>query len=218
MPEPMTPTRTRDRSDGLRRTSSGFGLNRLFSNQSSPSSPGRIGDAFKAGIITKYSEYLPISKVVFNATLDMIGIVTRQKAPSQAKAGQRDWMLNIRIVDRSALKGIGVVISRPNRRALPDLSVPEDDADGVTAILLRNFRIQSHKRNFLAVSTRTSSWAVWKRLPAKETDAKVKAEVSGPPVEYGDEEVEYVHALGRWFWGLSPETRKELRTVRKWEE
>src|SRR5690606_32167468 len=87
MPEPKTPTRIRERSDGLRRTSSGFGLNRLFSQQNSPSSPGRVGDTFKAGVITKYSEYLPISKVVFNATLDMIGIVTRQKPPSQAKAG-----------------------------------------------------------------------------------------------------------------------------------
>lgn len=86
----------------------------------------------------------------------------------------------------------------------------------MTAILLRNFRIESFKREIVAVSGKHSSWAVWRGLSAEE-GKNIKAEVSGPPVEMGSEEEAYVHALGRWFWSLSSETRRELGKVRKWQ-
>jgi len=60
------------------------------------------------------------------------------------------------------------------------------------------------------VSTATSAWAVWRRSgPVLENDED-DVVISGPPVELGKEEGEYVRKLGKWWEGIGEEGRKEL--------
>jgi hypothetical protein len=127
----------------------------------------------------------------------MIGVVAQSTPISQAKAGQKDFYTAMRIVDSSQKYGLIIRIFRPNKNALPTVS-PGD------VIILRSFNIVSQKHKPMGVSTENSAWAVWNNYGTS------KAENVGPPLEYGEEEEEYVAGIGKWFENLDPKERDEM--------
>lgn len=71
----------------------------------------------------------------------------------------------------------------------------------------------SYKHNFVATSTTNSAWAVW-----KENGKGRPVNISGPPVEYGDQEERYVEDIGAWYAELDTDTRVEMERDRGEEE
>jgi hypothetical protein len=60
------------------------------------------------------------------------------------------------------------------------------------AILLRDFKVQSHRHSMTLVSLESSSWAVF-------DGSGPKAKMTGPPVEYATEELDFASGLRQWY-------------------
>ncbi|CAG8940642.1 unnamed protein product [Penicillium salamii] len=149
-----------------------------------PPTPSR--DAY--GLRSKLSYYPPLATLVdyHNALVDTISIVQAISPASRLKTGTRDWFISIDLTDPSmAGMTLNARISRRYKSAIPSLT------EG-SAILLREFEVQSLEHKIALVSAATSAWAV---LDGSGPDA----EVNGLPVEYGSEERAYASGLRRWY-------------------
>lgn len=62
----------------------------------------------------------------------------------------------------------------------------------------------------MATSCNTSAYAVW-----RDHGQERPAVVVGPPVEYSDEEEDYVRGLGAWFESLDEKVKEKLS---RWPE
>lgn len=129
--------------------------------------------------------------------MDLIGVVTQSTSIARAKAGQKDFYTAMRIVDSSKKDGIVIRMFRPFESALPKVSAGD-------VIILRSFKIQSQKHRPMGVSNENSAWAVWHDF------GTTKAESVGPPLEYGEEEEQYVEAIGRWYKDLEEGERHAM--------
>ncbi|GIK00681.1 hypothetical protein Aspvir_004708 [Aspergillus viridinutans] len=140
------------------------------------------------GLRSKYSYFAPLATLIdhYNSLIDTISVVSEVSPTSRATTGKKDFTLALQVTDPSMAGTIvHAQIFRPYKSALP--SVKEGDA-----ILLRNFQVKSFNHSIMLVSVDTSAWAVFH-------NASKEAQVTGPPVEYGDEESAYATDLRQWY-------------------
>jgi hypothetical protein len=126
-----------------------------------------------------------------------------------------------------SVKDVSVEIFRPFRQSLPKAS-PGD------VVLLRGFVVRSRNHKSYLLSTAASGWCVWrygepsasldyggqeeeddrpiwarKGTSQKVGEDGVREEVTGPPVEIGDEEREKVAMVKSWWETLEKEKKAE---------
>ncbi|KAI9933263.1 hypothetical protein MW887_007736 [Aspergillus wentii] len=145
-------------------------------------------DRHYPGLRSKLSYFSPLATLIdhFNTLVDTISIVCETSSIIQASSGNKDYVLTVQLTDPS-LAGtmVTVQILRPYRTVLPSLT--EGDA-----ILLRNFKVKSFNHSMMLVSDDTSAWAVF-------DGSGDEARLTGPPVEYGSEELAYATDLRQWY-------------------
>ena len=138
-------------------------------------------------------------------TVDVFAVVTDSTTdPARAKSGPKDYYTIFRITDASlSPQTTRVEVFRPFKNTLP--AAKEGDV-----MLLRAFAVKSRNRQPYLISSDASAWCVftqpsdkikpvWARK-AGEEDA-VGEKVSGPPVEFGQEERDHARDLRAW-WEL----------------
>ena len=168
------------------------------------------------GLTTSRSYFAPLSSLhhslnpsgqmsFTNTRNDMIAaVVDKTKQPVRAKAGPKDYYTIFKILDPSisALHSLRVEVFRPWKSSLPDALVGD-------VMLLRDFTVKSRKHQPYLLSVDTSAWCVWKFEDASNDNRPVWAkrgvrrgvreEVTGPPVELGDEERERAKMVRAWW-------------------
>ncbi|OKP01019.1 hypothetical protein PENSUB_7600 [Penicillium subrubescens] len=152
---------------------------------SKPPAPDR--DAH--GLRSKLSYFAPLATLAdhYNALVDTISVVYEFSPVAKATSGSRDYFMTIYLTDPSmAGTTLQAQIFRHYKSAMPPI------AEG-QAILLRDFKVQSHNHSMTLVSVESSSWAVF---DGSSPDAKM----TGPPVEYGSEEQAFAAGLRRWYF------------------
>lgn len=151
---------------------------------SKPSVPDR--DAH--GLRSKLSYFAPLATLAdhYNALVDTISVVYEFSPVAKATSGSKDYFMTIYLTDPSmAGTVLQARIFRRYKSAIPSI------AEG-QAILLRDFKVQSQNHSMILVSVESSSWAVF---DGSSPDAKM----TGPPVEYGSEELTFASGLRRWY-------------------
>ncbi|OJJ83168.1 uncharacterized protein ASPGLDRAFT_26761 [Aspergillus glaucus CBS 516.65] len=140
------------------------------------------------GLRSKHSYYAPLSTLVdhFDALIDAVSVVSETSPIIHSASGNKDYSLTLYLTDPSMVgTTLTAQIFRPHLEALP--SVSEGDI-----ILLRNFKVKSFNHYMMLVSSDTSAWAVFS--PSQD-----EAQMTGPPVEYDDEERTHVSYLRDWY-------------------
>ncbi|KAI9729670.1 MAG: hypothetical protein M1818_008423 [Claussenomyces sp. TS43310] len=131
--------------------------------------------------------------------LDVLAIVTTKPPDAErAKTGPRQYHLRFNITDASiAPSSVAEAhIFRQYKDALPVIK----PGDG---IILRHFNVKPEKgRGFTLRSNDESSWAVFSgdEIP----------QIRGPPLEFGEEESQYLADLRTWFQNLDPTSKAKL--------
>ncbi|KAL1956836.1 hypothetical protein VTO42DRAFT_6786 [Malbranchea cinnamomea] len=139
---------------------------------------------------TRLAYFCPLSLMPenFNTAIDTLTVVASTSPVSQADCQPFDNYLTVNVVDPST-EGNTVCarIFCTDRTFLPVTSKGD-------VILLRSFKVSSVDHKLMLCSTsKESSWAVF--IQGDENHVQI----SGPPVEYGDEERAYVSELRRWY-------------------
>ncbi|KIX09833.1 uncharacterized protein Z518_00914 [Rhinocladiella mackenziei CBS 650.93] len=132
----------------------------------------------------------------FGQLVDIQAVCTEQSSePERSKSGPKDYHTTLRLADSSLDSGRSKIISaqifRPVKDALPITKRGD-------VVILRNFKVQTAKRKFMLLSADTSSWAVFQsdvNGPKFWSDVIV----SGPPIEYGPDEMAGANVLVRWW-------------------
>ena len=165
-------------------------------------SPSPIPESwFTEGLTTPLGYYPPLSTLTqppslrtlkSNRTVDVIGII-RSSSPLSKTKGV-DYILPLHIVDPSTPpdQGLSVVLFRPYQSALPE----EAQIKPGSVIILTDMKVQSYQHKGQIRTTESSGWILW---PVGEDGRESDVVDSGPPVEFGEEEVEMVHLLRRWW-------------------
>ena len=107
-------------------------------------------------------------------------------AVARATAGPKDYHMTLHITDPSSASPPSVTSARIFRPS----KFPFPEAKQGDAILLRNFRVVSYRKQLGLLSTESSAWAVFRRGE--------EPQIKGPPVEFGAEERGF--ARGHWDW------------------
>lgn len=168
--------------DGLRRRDGVSEESETYAEQDA------IPDRQYPGLRSKLSYFAPLSTLVdhFHTLVDTISIVHNTSSIYQTATGKKDYTLELLLTDPSlAGNTLTARLYRPYKEAIPSLS--EGDA-----ILLRNFTVKSSNHSMTLVSVNTSAWAVF-------SDNNNEAAISGPPVEYGTEELSHATDLRQWY-------------------
>ncbi|ODM20896.1 hypothetical protein SI65_03949 [Aspergillus cristatus] len=140
------------------------------------------------GLRSKHAYYVPLASLIdhFDALVDTISVVSETSPIIHSASGKKDYSLTLYLTDPSMVgTTLTTQIFRPYLEALPSLS----DGD---VILLRNFKVKSFNHHMMLVSVDTSAWAVFS--PSQD-----EAQMTGPPVEYDDEERTHVSYLRSWY-------------------
>ncbi|KAL1974823.1 hypothetical protein VTN31DRAFT_5027 [Thermomyces dupontii] len=148
-------------------------------------------DRQAAGLRTQLSYYPRLCTLLewFGSTIDVMAVVVEARPSSRASSGRRDFFVTFDITDSSmAGATVSVHIVRPNPADLPTVS----PGNGV---LLRNFHVQSHGHAMTLSNGDSSAWAVFKY----DDEDLTNPEMSGPQVEYRDQEREYLAELRDWY-------------------
>ncbi|KAG9591081.1 hypothetical protein KCV01_g11610, partial [Aureobasidium melanogenum] len=162
---------------------------------------------------------------------------TATSTAERAKSGPKDYYTTFRVIDQplheyhtasqdEGAQDVNVEIFRPFKQSLPTAS-PGD------VVLLRGFVVRSRNHKNYLLSTAASGWCVWrygapsssaldyegqeeeddrpvwarKGTSQRVGEAGVREEVTGPPVEIGDEEREKVAMVRTWWEGLQKEIK-----------
>ncbi|KAF3395908.1 hypothetical protein F1880_007009 [Penicillium rolfsii] len=147
-----------------------------------------VPDRDAHGLRSKLSYFAPLATLAdhYNSLVDTISVVYEFSPVAKATSGSRDYFMTIDLTDPSmAGTTLQAQIFRRYKSAMPSI------AEG-QAILLRDFKVQSHNHSMTLVSVESSSWAVF---DGSDPDAKM----TGPPVEYGPEEQAFASNLRRWY-------------------
>lgn len=147
-----------------------------------------VPDRDAHGLRSKLSYFAPLATLAdnYNALVDTISVVYEFSPVAKATSGSKDYFMTIYLTDPSmAGTTLQAQIFRRYKSAMPSI------AEG-QAILLRDFKVQSHDHSMILVSVESSSWAVF---DGSRPDAKM----TGPPVEYGSEEQAFAAGLRRWY-------------------
>ncbi|KIW13548.1 hypothetical protein PV08_08736 [Exophiala spinifera] len=147
------------------------------------------------GVTTQHAYYPSLASLEehFNHLVDVIGVcVDDSFQPERAKSGPKEYYTTLRLADSSCKQdAVNVRVFRPVKTALP--STRRGDV-----VLLRDFKTQTSDRKFMLLSTDTSSWAVFASTEGK-TSGRFDVVITGPPVEYGSTEEDYVALLRSWW-------------------
>ncbi|KAL6251592.1 hypothetical protein RBB50_001802 [Rhinocladiella similis] len=147
------------------------------------------------GVTTQHAYYPSLVSLNehFNHLVDVIGVcVDDSFQPERAKSGPREYYTSLRLADSSCKQDVvNVRVFRPVKTALPNTRRGD-------MVLLRDFKAQTSNRKFMLLSTDTSSWAVFCSTEDK-TSSRFDVLVTGPPVEYGSTEEDYVALLRSWW-------------------
>lgn len=145
-------------------------------------------DPNAAGFRTSLSYFSPLSTIAnyFNTAIDSISIVLFSSKIAQATKGPRDYYLTLYVTDPS-MSGMSVCaqIFRKHKDSFPAATKGD-------AIILRDFIVRSANHSLMLQSMETSSWAVFPQDGGY-------TQIHGPPVEFGDEEQEFVSGLRKWY-------------------
>ncbi|KAF2483628.1 hypothetical protein BDY17DRAFT_297748 [Neohortaea acidophila] len=143
-------------------------------------------------------------------TVDVFAVVTDQTTEAvRAKSGPRDYFTIFKIADASVpdkANAVRVEVYRPWLATLPVAAVGD-------VILLRAFAVKSRKRRPYLLSTDASAWCVWrygegsaeegtendKPVWARKGGGSVNEVITGPPVEFGEEEKKHAEGLREWW-------------------
>ncbi|KIX98683.1 uncharacterized protein Z520_05984 [Fonsecaea multimorphosa CBS 102226] len=159
----------------------------VFSENSSTTTPLAYFPRLRS-LHEQFGQLVDVIAVCTNASLD----------PEQSKTGRKDYHTTLQLTDPSIASetrsAVSAQVFRPVRKALP--STHRGDV-----VILRNFKVQTFRRQFTLLSTDTSSWAVFEAR-AGTTMTWSGVVISGPPLEYGDTETERVKLLFSW-WSKS---------------
>ncbi|EXJ60510.1 hypothetical protein A1O7_04663 [Cladophialophora yegresii CBS 114405] len=150
------------------------------------------------GITTPLAYYAHLSSLheQFGQILDIIAVCTEPSAsPQRSKSGPKDYYTTLRLADPSLLPDQHTAVSAQIFRHAIN-AVPITTSGDV--VILRNFKVQTSMRNFMLLSTETSSWAVFQAKPGS-TMSWSDVIVSGPPIEYGPAETSRVKLLFSWW-------------------
>ncbi|KAJ5495271.1 hypothetical protein N7539_000387 [Penicillium diatomitis] len=147
-----------------------------------------LPDREAQGLRSKLSYFAPLASLAdhYNALVDTISVVYEYSPIAKATSGARDYYMSIFLTDPSmAGTTLEARIFRRYKSAIP--TVTEGDA-----ILLRDFKVQSHQHSMVLISVDSSAWAVFAHTGSEPT-------INGPPVEYGSEESDFASDLRRWY-------------------
>lgn len=143
-------------------------------------------------------------------TVDVFAVVTDQTTEAvRAKSGPRDYFTIFKIADASVpdkANAVRVEVYRPWLATLPVAAVGD-------VILLRAFAVKSRKRRPYLLSTDASAWCVWRYgegsaeqgtendrpVWARKGGGSVNEVITGPPVEFGEEEKKHAEGLREWW-------------------
>lgn len=174
-----------------------------------------------------------------SSLIDIVAICTTATSTAErAKSGPKDYYTTFRVVDQplheyhttlqdEGPKDVRVEIFRPFKQSLPTAS-PGD------VVLLRGFVVRSRNHKNYLLSTAASGWCVWrygappstldyegegqeddrpvwarKGTSQRDSEDGVREEVTGPPVEIGDEEREKVTMIRTWWEALQEGNKDE---------
>lgn len=140
------------------------------------------------GFRSNHSYYAPLATLIdhFDAVVDTFSVVSEASPIVHSATGNKGYSLTLCLTDPSMVgTTLTAQIFRPYLEALP--SVSEGDI-----ILFRNFKVKSFNHHIMLVSADTSAWAVFS--PSQD-----EAQMTGPPVEYDDEERSHVSYLRGWY-------------------
>ena len=142
----------------------------------------------KAGFRTSLSYFAPLSTLRshYNVTTSVLALVIASTSVARATAGPKDYHMTLHITDPSSASPPSVTSARIFRPS----KFPFPEARQGDAILLRNFRVVSYRKQLGLLSTESSAWAVFRRGE--------EPQIKGPPVEFGAEERGF--ARGHWDW------------------
>jgi Telomeric single stranded DNA binding POT1/CDC13 len=165
------------------------GRKRPASSSGEPAGPVHLPtlESRPSGLTTSLSYFTPLAMIseYFFLTVDILAVCHSSSTdPQRAKLGPKNFYCTLQLVDSSLEVNMAVIaqIFRPNKFALP--STRQGDV-----VLLRNVKVQSHKRKFMLLSTDTSAWAVFAHPEHSYSSASTLAvKQTGPPIEYGPEE------------------------------
>ena len=160
------------------------------------------------GIRTPISYYTPLAALTQHRTrsVDVLGLCVAATLAARAPRGPRDHHQTLFLLDPSVLATtsaskdpdmVSAQVFRPHRAALP---APAPGA----VVLLRDFSAVARGGKFGLVTGEGSAWAVF--APGSGAEAVVR----GPPVEYGEEELELVRALRDWWDGVDASLKERL--------
>lgn len=147
-----------------------------------------VPDRDAHGLRSKLSYFAPLATLAdhYNALVDTISVVYEASPVAKATSGSKEYSMMIFLTDPSmAGTTLEAKIFRRYKSAMPSV------AEG-QAILLRDFKVQSHNHSISLVSLESSSWAVF-------DGSGPEAKMTGPPVEYGSEELAFASGLRRWY-------------------
>ena len=141
-----------------------------------------------AGFRTSLSYFAPLNTLRshYNATTSTLVLVISSTPIDRATTGPKDYHETLYVTDPSASSPLSVTLARIFRHS----KFPFPAATQGDAILLRDFRVVSYRKQLGLLSTESSAWAVFRRGE--------EPQIRGPPVEFGAEERGF--ARGLWDW------------------
>jgi hypothetical protein len=165
------------------------------------------------GLRTRFSYYAPLANLPtymnkssqYDKCPDLIVLVYRASTDvEKADKGRKDFYTKIRVTQPQYYPATTLVqVFRPFKKVLPTVSAGE-------VMLLSNFEVTPLRGGGAGLkSTDQSAWCVFKSIGSKESNSKKPAwarkdddegeVMSGPPVEFGDEEREEVVKMRQWW-------------------
>ena len=153
------------------------------------------------GFRTSLSYFAPLSTLRshYNSTTSVLALVIASTLITRAAAGPKDFHMTLYVTDPSSSSPPSVTSARLFRPS----KFPFPEARQGDAILLRNFRVVSYRKQLGLLSTDSSAWAVFRRGE--------EPQIRGPPVEFGAEERGF--ARGHWDWWGAVQQDKYINAV-----
>ncbi|KAK7953851.1 3-dehydroshikimate dehydratase protein [Apiospora saccharicola] len=154
--------------------------------------------------IPDYTE-LKVLRHHIGKSIDVLAVALMSPPePERAKKGPREYMMSFTVTDHSiAPSSIAEVqLYRPHKDTLPKVKSGD-------VVLLRNFTVLAIKNKDYGLRTNdSSSWAIF------DTEDE-PAQIRGPPVEYGENEMTHVDYLREWYGLLDAGSRIKLEAANK---
>ena len=135
-----------------------------------------------------YTSLASLEEHLFRKVDSLVVVMKHLPLSAHDGNGFRDYRSRLHVVDRSVsgqkLSPIIVEISRWAKEALPQAEVGD-------VAILHDFHVSMRRRRLVLISGPTSSWAVIHGVS--------EVTMSGPPLEYGQAELNLTESLHHWW-------------------